>query len=49
MDSDDDDLPPLDCFHITIGTLEYINEIILYEIVEYVCNGVEFIDNFIYN
>ena len=40
----DDDLPPLDCFHMTIGKLEYINEIIFYEIVDYVCNGVEFID-----
>lgn len=51
MDSDDDDLPlpSLDCFHITIGTLEYINSIILYEIVEYVCEGVEFIDNFRWN
>lgn len=40
----DDDLPPLDCFHTTIGTLEYINWIIFEEIVDYVCNGVEFID-----
>ena len=50
MEEDDDlPLPPLDCFHITIGTLEYINGIILDEIIDYVCEGVEFIYNFRWN